>query len=147
MSLTILGFIVSLIALAISAWTRLEAFTTLRRQRKVDLVRRVGDALNQALETRSIYSRAFTLRIIKGNSDSNRLGDPLTSTELGLRLEEINDLAEQTERLLKLATGGHLEDLNPVIMEAQIALLTKHKHDAEEAASQIEGMPNRRGAS
>jgi hypothetical protein len=33
----------------------------------------------------------------------------------------------QAEELLKLATGGRVDELDLVIMEAQIALLTKHK--------------------
>lgn len=138
MSITVLGLLISLLAFGISIWTRLEAFTSLRRQRKIELVRRLGDALNQALEARTIYTKAFTLRIFLPDPNSNTLGDPLTSDELSLRLEEIDDLASQTEELLKVATGGRVGELDPVIMEAQIALLTKHKHDARNSAQQLE---------
>jgi hypothetical protein len=140
MSLTVLGVLISLLALAVSIWTRLEAFTSLRRQRKIELVRRLGDALSQALETKAIYLEAHLLRVVLPEPNSDNLGDPLTCDELSMRLEEISDLADQAEELLKFATGGRVNELDPVIMEAQIALLTKHKHDATSAARQLRGM-------
>ena len=146
MSLTLLGFIVSIVALGISIWTRLEAFGNLRRQRRLELVRRLGDALAQALETRSTYSKALVLRITLTEPNSKTLGDPLTCDELSLRLEEISDLAEQVESLLKAARNGMVGTLDPVIMEAQIALLIKHRHDAIEAANQLQELVPRRGA-
>lgn len=146
MSLTTLGVLISLVALGISVWTRLEAFVSLRRQRKIEIVRRLGDALNQALEARTIFFDAAVLRLGSPEPNSQALGDPITYNEISLRLEEIDDLATQTEELLKLATGGRVGELDPVMMEAQIALLNKHRHDAVKTNQQLQSAATQRRA-
>ena len=138
MSLALAGFITSIVALVISIWTRLETFFDLRERRRIDIVKRLGDALNESLKAQDAYRTAFTIRVIRGNRNSSTLGDPMTADELELRLDEMTELSQEVEAILRKAQNGQVGSLNRTIMEAQIALLHKHRHDVEQALSVLQ---------
>ena len=136
MDLAIVGLLISGTALLISVWTRIESFQSLRRQRRVDLVRRLGDSLVHALEARSLLSDALTPRISALEAAGHEFNSEAEENYHWKLIGKYSDswkLVEYSETLLLAASAGKGSEIDPVRIESAIALLNQLKHEARRA--------------
>ena len=126
-ALPFLALLISLAAFAISLWTRIESYASLKRQRHIDLVRRVGEAFNSAQQAKNELSDLIDRLKEMQQLDSSQLSLPerLANTATLERCEAdykiLWDLIGTFEHLLIHFERGGKVPLEQSVIEAKIA--------------------------
>lgn len=141
--LPLISLCVAIIALAVSLWTRVEAFLALRRQRRIDLVRRVGDALVAVQHAKNDQAQ-FADKLEAFIADQSDTQHEIVITTFRQSLEKaesdylsLSSIAEAFEGLVIQAERNGRFSLDQSVVEAKIARFTQIRALAQYNASYI----------
>jgi hypothetical protein len=139
------GLAISILALLISAWTRVETFLHLRRQHRTDLARRLGEALATAQQTKNQLSETIDVvkNLIRQPGEQPAAIDVYKAacSRMEQNYTEIWNLIEAMEAISIAFEQGMNAPLNPAVVEAKIGRLNQIRvlaqHDCEFAEKQL----------
>ena len=124
--ITIASLAISIAALLVSGWTRVEAFLDLRRQRRTDIARRLGEALVGGQMTKNQLWDSIDVVKTLINARPNELPEIVyayrqTLSRMELNYDEISRLIGAMEAISIGLEQGLRAPMDPAMIEAKIA--------------------------